>query len=231
VLSYDGTPERFVRAAARTSPSTIVRVLDPGHRVIICALAGEDLPVVNDSPPSRPGPPRKCPVCQPVTSGTRRDELPAMRVCVALLFATACTHHHRVTTLPPTSPSATTAAQLGATGASADMRNYTTISRGRGAVEGLALGGAGGAAIGAVIGLASGDDTCARDSFCILRFSAGDKAVFGAIGLGSLGLGLGALIGAVAGSRDVYELDSALVPRVSTTIAPGRAGGALSWSF
>jgi len=37
VLSYDGTPERFVRAAARTSPSTIVRVLDPGQRLVIDA--------------------------------------------------------------------------------------------------------------------------------------------------------------------------------------------------
>jgi hypothetical protein len=122
-------------------------------------------------------------------------------------------------------------AEPGAIVESANMRSYTTVSHGRGAVEGLALGVLGGVAIGAGIGFASGDDTCPESSFCILRFSAGDKAVLGAIGFGSIGLGLGTLIGAVIGSRDVYELDSAFVPRVSTMIAPGRAGGALSWSF
>jgi hypothetical protein len=186
-----------------------------------------------------------------------------MRACtspiLATVLATACTHHHPVTTLLPISPSAEATAQLGngrdvdvraeptPTGArwiaqgeplpggvvveSADMRSYTTVSRGRGAAEGLALGGLGGAALGAVIGLASGDDKCAERGFCILLFSARDKAILGGIAFGGLGLALGGLLGALVGSRDVYEIDSAYVPRLSTTIAPGRAGGGLTWSF
>jgi L-ascorbate metabolism protein UlaG (beta-lactamase superfamily) len=43
VLSYDGTPERFVRATAKTSPATVVRVLDPGQRLVIETGAAGDL--------------------------------------------------------------------------------------------------------------------------------------------------------------------------------------------
>lgn len=111
------------------------------------------------------------------------------------------------------------------------IRSYTTVSHGRGALEGLALGAASGIAAGVAIGLASGDDHCNSDSFCILQFSAGDKALIGAAVLGSIGLGLGAALGAVIGSRDVYERGSGAVPRMSAIVAPGRAGGALTWSF
>jgi hypothetical protein len=184
-----------------------------------------------------------------------------MRACAAvLLFATACTHHHPVTTLHPISPEASATAQLGdgrdvavraeptpegarwieqgetptTTGViveSADMRSYTTVSRGRGAVEGVALGGLGGATLGAVLGFAGGDDTCQSGSFCILKFSARDKAFLGGVALGAIGAALGGLIGALAGSRDVYEPDPGYMPRVSAMIAPGRAGAGLSWTF
>ena len=158
-----------------------------------------------------------------------------MRVCAALLLATACTHHHPVTTLRPTSRTATPddgrAGPPGPIVDSAEVRSFTTVSHGRGALEGLLLGGASGLALGVGIGLAGGDDHCNASSFCIFQFSAGEKALIGGLALGATGLALGAVVGAVIGSHDVYELDSGFVPRVSTTIGPGRAGGGLSWSF
>jgi hypothetical protein len=33
VLAYDGTPERFVAAAAEQAPHTVTRVLEPGERL------------------------------------------------------------------------------------------------------------------------------------------------------------------------------------------------------
>ena len=183
-----------------------------------------------------------------------------MRVWPAVLMATACTHHHPVTTLLPVSPSAEATAQLGdgrvvavraaptpegprwmeqaelPSGTSiivenTDIRSYATVSHGRGAVEGAVLGGLGGAALGAVLGLASGDDTCSEHSICFFKFTAGTKAVLGGVVLGGLGAALGGLLGAVNGSRDVYELDPGYGPHVSAMILPGRAGAGVSWSF
>jgi hypothetical protein len=34
-LKYDGTPERFQRAAARYAPATTVRVLPPGEPLVL----------------------------------------------------------------------------------------------------------------------------------------------------------------------------------------------------
>lgn len=183
-----------------------------------------------------------------------------MRVWPAVLLATACTHHHPVTTLLPVSPSSEATAQLGdgrvvvvraaptpegprwmeqgephartsVIVENADLRSYATVSHGRGAVEGSVSGGLGGVAVGALLGLASGDDKCSEQSFCLFKFSAGTKAVLGGAVLGGFGAALGALFGALTGSRDVYELDSSSGPRVTTTIGPGRAGAGLSWSF
>jgi hypothetical protein len=182
-----------------------------------------------------------------------------MRVCVAVLFVTACTHHYPVTTLNPASASEEATAQLadghnvevratatpagprwipeGETTATSriiettDLRSYTTVSRGRGLAQGLALGGLSGAALGVVTGLASGDDRCPEGNFCLLLFTAKDKAVLEGIAFGGLGLLLGGLLGALVGSHDVYELDSTHMPRISASVAPGHAGGGLSWSF
>jgi hypothetical protein len=87
-----------------------------------------------------------------------------------------------------------------------------------------------GPAVAQVIGLASGDDRCPEQSFCI-QFSARDKAAFVGFALGGVGLVVGGLLGVLVGSHDVYELDSASVPRVSAMLAPGLTGGGLSWSF
>ena len=114
---------------------------------------------------------------------------------------------------------------------STSIRSYTTVSHVGGMVEGLLLGGLGGVVVGGAVGLSRGDDTCPAESFCLFNFSAADKAVIGGIVLGGIGLVLGGLAGAVAGSRDVYRLDPGHMPRVSAAIEPGHAGATLSWSF
>lgn len=76
----------------------------------------------------------------------------------------------------------------------------------RGALEGLGIGGGIGAGLGIVIGLASGDDECTDDhGDCFFAFSAGDKAVIGAILLGGLGGAVGLIVGAMKGSTIIYE--------------------------
>jgi len=183
----------------------------------------------------------------------------AMRssACVAALIAmSACTHHHRVVALNPVSPNAKATVELadgrelearavptpagarwlagGEAGGLIDpggIRGVTTVDHARGAWEGLGLGLLAGIGSGIVIGLASGDDHCPPGGFCLFQFSAGDKAILGGIVLGGAGLVLGALLGAVAGSRDVYQLDASSMPRISAAIAPGQATAGLTWSF
>jgi|GEM_PF-3206564 len=179
-----------------------------------------------------------------------------MRCCAVLLAATACTHHQPARTLLPETPSTKAVVELGNgrqvevratptpdglrwvaqdTGApgfgkvidAADIRGYTTFHHVRGLFEGAAVAGLTGIAIGATVGYASGDDKCA--SWCIFEFTAREKAGIGALFLGSLGVVLGGALGAVAGSRDFHQLDTA--PRLTATVAPGHAGGALSWRF
>jgi hypothetical protein len=197
---------------------------------------------------------------QGASRGTGRDEPRRMRRCALLVLATACTHHQPVKTLLPATPSTKAIAKLGdgrevevlATPTPeglrwvsqdkadpkrgtivdpADMRGYTTFHHGRGLLEGFGVGLLGGAAVGIALGLASGDDTCAPESFCLFQFTAGEKAALGGIVLGTVGLALGGVIGAIAGSRDFHERNTAYVPRVTATLAPGHAGGGLSWAF
>jgi hypothetical protein len=80
-------------------------------------------------------------------------------------------------------------------------------SRSNGALQGAGLGILIGALTGALIGLASGDDQCSGGGFfgCMVKFSAGQKAQMGAIGLGVLGGVSGAIIGAIRGHRDEVE--------------------------
>jgi len=78
---------------------------------------------------------------------------------------------------------------------------------GRGALDGAVLGVLGGALLGATMGLASGDDTCNPQQWCIFKFSAAQKAEFGAALLGAGGLLIGALVGAAIGHSTILEFD------------------------
>lgn len=175
------------------------------------------------------------------------------RCAIVLLLATACTHHSKVTTLRPQAPGVEAMASL-ANGSKVevlatttpdglrwvtnstephqiidpvDMRSYTTQRPGLAVVEGLAIGAVSGAAIGALWGFA--DSSCPKDAFCII--SPGMAAGYGAIALGSLGLVAGALSGLIAGNRNVHEIETERMPRVSATVGNGGAAAVMSWSY
>ena len=113
----------------------------------------------------------------------------------------------------------------------AAIRSYVIVNRPRGMLEGALLGGLVGGAVGAVVGYAEGDDECGSDEFCLLAFSAEDKALLTGVLLSGVGFLAGGLLGFIAGSRDVYEPQPSYVPRVSPTVGPGEAGASLRWSF
>jgi hypothetical protein len=87
-------------------------------------------------------------------------------------------------------------------------------SHGLGAVQGLGIGVGIGALTGALIGYSSGDDECSEDSWCILQFTAGEKAVLAGIALGGLGGLVGLVVGAAKGSTTIYEHSSGTSVRV-----------------
>lgn len=181
---------------------------------------------------------------------------------VAICLGSACTHRHTVGRLQPLSPSMSATAELvtgeelrvqavstgagliwiaqdptalGPSGISVDaaqLRSFTIVNHARGGAEGLLIGGLSGVVLGGAIGYASGDDTC-NDDFCVIQFSAGDKAFIYGVAIGTLGLLVGGVIGLSAGSRDVYEFEaeSPYVPRVVPMAGPGQAGAELSWWF
>jgi len=83
-----------------------------------------------------------------------------------------------------------------------------------------------GAGIGALLGFASGDDTCPSGGWCILQYSAGEKAMMGAVAFGAFGGVAGLLLGAIA-PTDVWEV-VVPVPVGGPTLVPtfdGRRGG------
>ncbi len=86
---------------------------------------------------------------------------------------------------------------------SGEIAQIQFVNRGRGALEGLGIGVLVGGITGAVIGLASGND---NEGF--IRFSAGAKALMGAVFFGALGGLIGTPIGAAAGSRDIYHFEN-----------------------
>ena len=73
--------------------------------------------------------------------------------------------------------------------------------RGKGALEGLGLGLLGGAVSGAILGFTDGDEP--SDSWW--PWTAEEKAIIGGIFFGGMGGLTGILIGAIAGSKDVYR--------------------------
>lgn len=84
-----------------------------------------------------------------------------------------------------------------------DVADVRLRDRGKGALDGLGLGVVIGGLTGAVIGLASGDD----DPDLLFAFKASEKAMVGGIGLGLLGGIVGLVVGGVAGSEEVYQID------------------------
>jgi len=77
-------------------------------------------------------------------------------------------------------------------------RSLGRRSRGQSAVRAAGIGLLAGAVTGGVVGLASGDDSCTG---CFFEFSAGEKAAFYGITLGTIGT----LVGAVAGASSPSE--------------------------
>jgi hypothetical protein len=98
-----------------------------------------------------------------------------------------------------------------------EVRGYTVTRHGRGALEGAVIGAAVGALAGALVGASQGSDPAPvpmctdLDGGVICTtigghgLSAGEKAAIGGVGLGVLGGGVGALIGALVGHTDRFE--------------------------
>jgi hypothetical protein len=87
----------------------------------------------------------------------------------------------------------------------ADVARVVDKRRGRGALEGLGIGLLIGAAGGAIVGYADGDDECPPEGWCILTFTAGEKALLGGMFFGGVGGLVGGVIGLVRGSRVEYS--------------------------
>lgn len=85
-----------------------------------------------------------------------------------------------------------------------DVKNVVIIKRGRGAFEGLGLGGVIGFCIGALIGLNEGSDP--RSEFFSL--SAEEKAMIYGIYFGAIGGLIGIPVGAAIGSKDRFEMEN-----------------------
>ncbi len=101
--------------------------------------------------------------------------------------------------------------------ATADIKEIRFVKHGKGALEGLGGGLLMGAAFGAILGFAGGDDPpCQSGTWFCWRFTAGEKAAFGAVALGAVGGLLGVLTGAGVGSNETYHFSApALLPQVA----------------
>jgi len=93
-----------------------------------------------------------------------------------------------------------------------EVRTFTLVKKGKGAVEGLLVGLADGFAGGFLIGFASGDDPPGWFSF-----SAEEKGLLTGIVLGGLGGLLGLASGATSGSKDKYILSDEPADKPSGT--------------
>ncbi len=86
------------------------------------------------------------------------------------------------------------------------VARITETSHGKGALQGAGLGFLIGAGIGAVVGYSDGDDHCDDDGgWCIFTFTAKEKAVLGGVVLGGTGAIVGLIVGAMVGSKTIYE--------------------------
>jgi hypothetical protein len=109
---------------------------------------------------------------------------------------------------------------------------------GRSAGIGAGAGALGGIVLGAGMGLSSGSDQCnpQDDQPCYFLLSAREKALILGLVMGTVGAGLGALIGLASGKRDIFEVPWARTyslnrPDVAIVPIRGGAAGGLSWRF
>lgn len=87
-----------------------------------------------------------------------------------------------------------------------DVATVTDIRRGRGALEGGAIGAGLGIVGGIALGYAGGGDPpCERGDACGPITTAGQYAFIGAVVFGALGGALGLVVGYARGSHFVYE--------------------------
>lgn len=163
---------------------------------------------------------------------------------VPLVGLAACTHQQDASTLPvgkrvsletvdgsniaaTVAPHPTEIVFHGPDGQLVDtdrVRRIVSVERGRGAWEGFLGGALSGFMVGAVVGLSAGDDRCG--DFCIIEFSAEEKAAMvGALGAG-IGGAVGILLGVAIGSRDVYTFGMARELRITPAGPPGSVAGA-----
>ncbi len=136
----------------------------------------------------------------------------ALATLATLSSTAACTHHYQV--------------------ASGRRLPDAQTDHVRGALEGAGVGLLVGAAGGAVVGYASGDDPpCSDESWFCLSFSAGEKAEILGVYAGGLGAVSGLVLGGLIGSRSVYEYADGPVPQVSVVATPGHASASATWRF
>jgi hypothetical protein len=174
---------------------------------------------------------------------------------VALLAAAGCSRQHHVSWPPPrvldrtvtvrtrdhrTMKARATATPSGIVWRTTDgealpaahVHVIIQVRHGRGAAQGLGFGALAGVVTGAAVGYADGDSDCSDGETLCFSVSAENKAFLGAILLGAVGCGVGALVGGIIGSRDEYEIVSpSPVPRVTASPVPGGASARLIWSF
>ncbi|UCG52447.1 MAG: hypothetical protein JSW58_02540 [Candidatus Latescibacterota bacterium] len=110
--------------------------------------------------------------------------------------------------------------------ATSDIEKIVFVSRGRGAAEGVLVGFAAGASLGAFLGLLSGED-CEEVSgeICISRQAA---VMIGIVALGLPVALVGAMVGASHGSKDLYypfPKDSTAAVGDSVSLQRGEGGG------
>lgn len=132
-------------------------------------------------------------------------------IAALLMVMTACTHQHTVRRDRPLPP---------------DRRDHV-----RGALEGAAAGAVFGVMVGGAVGRGLGDDEpCdGSETWACLSMSRWDKAGLGAFVLGIPIGALGLFVGAIAGSVDRYDYETA--PVVTATVGPDYHGASAAWRF
>lgn len=169
--------------------------------------------------------------------------MPSLTKASLLLAALGACTTTRVHPMPPTTPGWSTPSTPGPiTRGSAEptvvLRETTTVSPVRGAIEGGALGVLLGFGVGTVSGIMAGDDPpCVEiegndtwDCLFVVEFTAEEKAGIRGTLLGIGGLITGAMIGALVGHKYVDRYEG---PAPTIAVTPSRDGAqaTATWAF